>query len=117
MDQTTVEIINMLSVSTLLKLKKQCEAYTTYSIDFKQVNYKNAVKNRQKVFLEILEQVNATLVFKQVEGEKLEEKKMPEQVKSGMDPDSNSQLPSQDDKNNNNANSLPKKAKKSKKGD
>ena len=85
MEQATIEIINMLSVSTLLKLKKQCEAYTTYTVDFKQLNYKNAIKTRQKVFLEILEQVNATLIFKQCESEKLESKKeTPEALKSTM---------------------------------
>lgn len=98
MDQTAIEIINMLSVSVLLKIKKQCENYITYTIDFKQVNNKNAIKTRQKVFAEILEQVNTTLVFKQVENEKLEVKET-NAVKSTY----TEQLPQDNtsDKNNN----------------
>ena len=73
MEQTTIEIINMLSLPVLLRIKKQCEAYITYTIDFKQVNNVNYIKNRQKVFAEILEQVNSALVFKQAEFEKVKE--------------------------------------------
>ena len=73
MDQTAIEIINMLSLPVLLRIKKQCEAYITYTIDFKQVNNVNYIKNRQKVFAEILEQVNSALVFKQAEFEKVKE--------------------------------------------
>lgn len=112
MEQTTIEIINMLSINTLLKLKKQCEAYTTYTVDFKQINYKNSIKTRQKVFAEILEQVNATLVFKQCETEKLEAKNPVEQVKSTMQENETiQQLPHESEVNNNNA-----KTKKTKKG-
>lgn len=104
MEQATIEIINMLSVSTLLKLKKQCEAYTTYTVDFKQLNYKNSIKTRQKVFLEILEQVNATLIFKQCESEKLETKKTePEALKSTMPENETQQQIPQECENNNNA--------------
>ena len=75
MDQTTKELVNMLSLTVLLRLKKQCEAYITYTIDYKQVNYKNQIKDRQKTFSELLEQINAAIVFKQVEFEKVKEEK------------------------------------------
>lgn len=106
MEQATIELINMLSKSVLLKLKKQCEAYCTYTIDFKQINNKNNVKTRQKVFADILEQVNATLVFKQVEDEKTEEEKKEEKkpvVVSTMPEQQLPQVPCEDNKKNNNA--------------
>lgn len=73
MEQTTIEIINMLSLPVLLRIKKQCEAYITYTIDYKQINNVNYIKTKQKLFTEILEQVNSTLVFKQAEFEKVKE--------------------------------------------
>lgn len=89
MDQTTIELINMLSIGTLLKLKNQCEKYITYTIDFKQVNNKNRIQARQKLFAEILEQVQATLVFKQVENEKINANsaEKSENIKSTMQPE------------------------------
>lgn len=87
MDQTTIELINMLSIGTLLKLKNQCEKYITYTIDFKQVNNKNRIQARQKLFAEILEQVQATLVFKQVENEKANSAEKSENIKSTMQPE------------------------------
>lgn len=92
MDQTTKELINMLSLNVLLRLKKQCEAYTTYTIDYKQINRKNSIVDRQKVFAEILEQVNATLVFKQLEFEKIKEEdiqKKSDNVQSTMEENKN----------------------------
>lgn len=106
MDQSTIEIINMLSMPVLLKIKKQCEAYCTYTIDFKQVNTKNSIRTRQKVFAEILEQVQATLVFKQCEYEKTEEEKAQDKKPVVV---STMQLPQDTcDVNNNNAKKIKK---------
>lgn len=112
MDQTAIEIINMLSLPVLLRIKKQCEAYITYTIDFKQVNNVNYIKNRQKVFAEILEQVNSALVFKQAEFEKVKEEdpKKSETVQVVSTMDNAPIAPSEDNKKNND------NAKKTKKG-
>lgn len=112
MDQTTKELINMLSLNVLLRLKKQCEAYTTYTIDYKQINRKNSIADRQKVFAEILEQVNATLVFKQLEFEKIKEEdiqKKSDNVQSTMEENNNA--PIAQSENINNYNNKAKKTK------
>lgn len=98
MDNCGIEIINMLPKSTLLKLKNQCEKYLNYSVDFKQINNKNGIKARQKTFAEILEQVNATLVFKQCEeSEIVVNKEKEEKVTYSTMPaqENNSQIPQQ----------------------
>lgn len=115
MEQTTIELINMLSMPVLLRIKKQCEQYITYSIDYKQVNNHNYIKNRQKLFAEILEQINATLVFKQCEFEKIkeDEQKKSDVVQSTMNNEQINTAPiaiTKSEKNNNNA----KKTKKEK---
>lgn len=60
-------IISCLDDNTLNKIKRKCESYVTYTIDNKQLNNKNEIKTRQKDFLELLELVNAQLVFNQFE--------------------------------------------------
>lgn len=61
------EIISCLDDNTLNKIKRKCESYITYTIDNKQLNIKNDIKTKQKEFLELLELVNAQLVFNQFE--------------------------------------------------
>jgi len=67
MEEQTKLIINFLDIGTLLKIKKQCETYLSYTIDYKQLNDKNAIKTNQKYYGELLEYVNQVLVLKQVE--------------------------------------------------
>lgn len=63
------EILSMLSIGTLTKLKNKCEAYNSYCIDYKQVNAKLGVKTRQKDFAELLEIVMEIIALKQFESE------------------------------------------------
>lgn len=69
-DELTIEILSMLPITTLNKVKTRCEAYNTYCIDFKQINAKNGVKTQSKKYSELLEVVNSLLVLKQFETEK-----------------------------------------------
>lgn len=74
-------VLTCLDDNTLNKIKRKCEAYTTYTIDNKQLNKKNEIKTRQKEFLELLELVNAQLVYNQFE---LSTKNIGENVKSTL---------------------------------
>ena len=67
MDDKWKLIIDMLDIATLLKIKRQCEIYITYSIDKKQFNEKNGIKANAKWFGEMLEYVESVLVFKNFE--------------------------------------------------
>ena len=67
MEETTKLIINMLDIGQLLRIKKQCESYITYTIDHKQFNEKFGIKTNQKTFGELLEYVEGVLIFKQFE--------------------------------------------------
>lgn len=61
------EILPILSIGTLTKIKNKCEAYNTYCIDYKQVNSKCGVRTRQKDYAELLEAVMSTIAMKQFE--------------------------------------------------
>lgn len=63
----TREILSCIDDNTLNKIKRKCEAYTTYTIDNKQLNKKQAIKTRQKEYLELLELINSQLVLNQFE--------------------------------------------------
>ena len=65
MDNLTKEILYILDLPTLLKIKEQCNRYITYAIDNKQVNSKYNVQTRTKLYAELLEEVNSQLVLKQ----------------------------------------------------
>ena len=67
MEEETKLIIQLLDIGTLLKIKRQCEIYTTYTIDYKQFNDKFGIKTNQKKFGDMLEYVNQILIFKQFE--------------------------------------------------
>ena len=64
MDNLVKDILNVLDIPTLLKLKERCNAYITYSVDYKQINSKYNVQTRTKQFAELLEEVEAQLVLK-----------------------------------------------------
>jgi len=86
MEEETKLIINILDIPTLLKIKRQCEIYSTYTIDFKQFNDKFGIKTNQKRFGDMLEYVNQILVFKQFEQKNNEsDGKKAENIKSTMD--------------------------------
>lgn len=67
MEEETKLIIQLLDIGTLLKIKRQCEIYSTYTIDYKQFNDKFGIKTNQKKFGDMLEYVNQILIFKQFE--------------------------------------------------
>ena len=48
-------VVQNLDDATLSKLVRKCTAYTTYTIDTKQLNAKNGIKTRQKEFLYLQE--------------------------------------------------------------
>lgn len=64
MDDLTREILYILDIPTLLRIKEQCNRYITYSVDYKQINSKYGVQTRAKKFSELLEEVEALLVIK-----------------------------------------------------
>lgn len=64
MDSLVKEILYMLDIPTLLRIKEQCERYNTYAIDFKQVNSKYNIKTRAQQINELLEEVQFQLVLK-----------------------------------------------------
>lgn len=61
------EIFACLDDNTISKISKKCEAYTTYTIDNKQLNKKNNIVTRQKEFLYLQELCKAQLTFNQFE--------------------------------------------------
>lgn len=64
MDDLVKEILYVLDIPTLLRIKEQCQRYITYSVDYKQINSKYSVKTRANKFSELLEEVEAQLVLK-----------------------------------------------------
>lgn len=64
MDDLVKEILYVLDIPTLLRIKEQCQRYITYSVDYKQINSRYSVKTRANKFSELLEEVEAQLVLK-----------------------------------------------------
>ena len=60
-------VISVLDDNTLNKVKRKCEAYTTYTIDSKQINSKNKIKTKQKEVSFLLDKVNLQLALNQFE--------------------------------------------------
>lgn len=67
MEEETKLILELLDIGTLLKIKRQCEIYSTYTIDYKQFNEKFGIKTNQKKIGDLLEYINYILIFKQCE--------------------------------------------------
>lgn len=70
MEDITREILSMLSLPTLNRIKAKCESYLTYCTDYKQVNSRLSIKTRQRIYAELLEEVQSYIVIKQIESEK-----------------------------------------------
>lgn len=60
-------VVSCVDDNTLNKIVRKCEAYTTYTVDNKQLNKKQDVKTRQKEFLDLLEMCKAQLVYNSIE--------------------------------------------------
>ena len=61
------EILPILSIGTLTKIKNKCEYYISHTIEYKQVNTKYGVKTRAKDYAELLDLVVETIALKQFE--------------------------------------------------
>lgn len=70
MEDLTREILSMLSLPTLNRIKAKCESYLTYCTDYNQTNTRLSIKTRRKLYAELLEEVQSYIVVKQIESEK-----------------------------------------------